>query len=40
MRQQTLFDSSRLSFDESIDLTAQSLNAYLSNYRHVAMGMT
>ncbi|MEM9152636.1 MAG: phosphoadenosine phosphosulfate reductase family protein, partial [Cyanobacteria bacterium P01_F01_bin.3] len=37
MRQQTLFDSSRLSFDESIELTAQSLNSYLSDYRHVAI---
>ena len=36
-RQQTLFDSSRLSLDESIELTAQSLNAYIPGHKHIAV---
>lgn len=37
MRQSTLFDSSRLTLEEAIELTAQSLNAYGAAFDHWAI---
>lgn len=37
MRHPTLFDSDRMGFDQALELTAQSLNAYGAEYRHWAI---
>lgn len=37
MKQMTLFDGQRLTMDESIELTIQSLQAYAEQYRHWAI---
>lgn len=39
-KQATLFDSERLSFERSIDLTADSINAYGSDYQHWAIAFS
>lgn len=40
MKQPTLFDGSRTTLEESLELTAQSLNAYGSNYDHWAIAFS
>jgi DNA sulfur modification protein DndC len=40
MRQPTLFDSDRKTLEDSIELTAQSLNAYALSYDHWAIAFS
>lgn len=38
MRNISLFESERLTLEDSLSMTADSLNAYSNNYRHWASG--
>ena len=40
MKQQSLFDANKMSMDVAIELTAQSLNAYLPGHKHIAIAFS